>query len=281
MSPLQGLRPGRWRSLHIVLRVQPLPRQRGQEVRGVQRQGVGLRVNPLLDLGTAGSVASVLSLVIGFLSGLWWRHVRTLIARDREATVSLLGLYEVFRYLQRAEQVLGGLQIHRSADRRTMEVKIQEAFEIQQARDGVIKSLQALNTFFGIAHDLKVSNTDPLVRAARFYKARGPLRSAVICFEQALALSEDGKKLGAEDRRACVHGLQYCAVALGERDEAARWSREAKEREIDGCIPEERIQTWFVVYRCAALLRLTFPNPRVWQELRGKRSLSTLNLPRK
>ena len=218
-------------------------------------------MNPLPDLGTVGSIASLLSLVIGFAGGLWWRHISTLIARDREATVSLLGLFEVYRYLQKAAEALGALQTPRSADRLEAEMSVQEALEIQQARDGVISSIQALNTFFGSVYDFKIAGTDPLVRAARYYRIRGLLHSAEMCFEQALALSNNGKSLSDEDRRACVHGLQYYAIALGDQEEAARWAREAKARGTGGCIEEDRIVTWFVAYRCYYLLRLTVPNP--------------------
>lgn len=215
-------------------------------------------MSPLLDLGTAGNVASVVSLALGFAGGFWWRRVRTLIARDRETTVSLLGLFEVYRHLQRANAALGTVLEERTGRRRTALTRRQSR-EMQQARDGIIQSEQALNTFFGRYFDLKIAGTDPLVRAARYYRARGPLVNAVSCYEQALALSDDGRALGPEDRRSCVQGLQYCAIVLNEREEAAKWSREAKARQVEGCIAEERLLKWFVLYRWSYLSRLFVP----------------------
>lgn len=215
-------------------------------------------MSPLLDLGTAGNIASLVSLALGFAGGFWWRRMRTLIARDRETTVSLLGLFEVYRHLQRAKAALGTALEERMGGRRTVLTRRQLS-EMQQARDGIVKSEQALNTFFGNYYDLKIAGTDPLVRAARFYRARGPLVNAVICYEQALAFSDDGRTLCLEDRRSCVQGLQYCAVVLNEREEAARWAREASAREVEGCITEDKLVKWFVLYRYAFLFRLILP----------------------
>jgi hypothetical protein len=241
-------------------------------VRSVQRKGDKLGVDPLLNLGTAGSIASLLSLVIGFTGGLWWRRVRALIASDRKLIDSLLGLFEIFHHLQEAEQVLGARQIPRPSGRRTATVRVREALEIQRARDGLIRSQQNLNTFFRIAYEIQVPDAAPLVRAARFYRLQGQLFSAIMLFERALALSEDGKNLSNEERRACMHGLQYCAIVHGDREEAARWAREAATKGIEGCIAEKNIQTWFVVYRCALLLRLALPNPwgRSRQRMRSR-----------
>jgi hypothetical protein len=224
-----------------------------------------------LDLGTAGSVASLVSVVLGFVGGAWWRRVHSLIARDRETTLSLLGLFEVYRHLQRAEEVMGTILVGRGRSRRAALTQ-RQLRETQQARDGIIQSRQAVNTYFGFFHDLKMPGTDPLVRAARFYRSRGPLVGAVICYEQALAFSDDGTTLCDEDRRACVQGLQYCAIVLGEREEAARWAREAIKRNVEGCIHEEELLKWFVVYRFARLLRLVLPTRLGWRRPTIQRS---------
>ena len=206
-----------------------------------------------VDLGAVGSIASILGLVLGFLAGAGWWRVRRLIAEDREANVEALDLYETYRHLERAEQVLRKFLLDKTTSvptkRRILDVLV-----------GLASSRRTLNFCFFMVHNLKIAHSDSLVRIAKRHRRRKRLPLAVICYELALTNSDNGSELTEEDLRACLYGLQFCAIAMGDREEAARWAREAEARGIEGCKKEADLRRWFFFRRFFTVMQLASPD---------------------
>jgi len=196
----------------------------------------------ILNLGIWGSIASILGLLIGFVAGAGWWRVRQMIAEDREAGIDTLGLHETYSHLERAQKLLGEYVLDE-------DVSLEEKRRMLEVRDGLLNSRTALNLAFFMVHDVKFTNSDSLVRIAKRHRERKHITLAAICYELALANSRDGSQMGEEDRRACFTGLQFCAIALGDREEALRWAREASKQGVEGCIDEDQLARWFF-FRC-------------------------------
>lgn len=207
-----------------------------------------------LDMALVGSVCSIVGLVLGFVAGWGWWRVRKLIRRDREANINPLDLYETYRHLERAEQILTERILESAATP-------EEKKHILEVRDGLVGSRRSLNVAFFLVHDHKVTRSDSLVKVAKWHRSRRCLTLATICYELALQNSRDGAELSAEDRRACLFGLQQCSIALGDREEAGRWAREATEKNVPGCFSEQDLERWFCLRRLFVLTRLLALDP--------------------
>lgn len=221
-----------------------------------------------VDLGAVGSVASILGVVLGFLAGAGWWRVRRLIADDREANVDALDLYETYRHLERADQLLRKFLLDKT-------ISVPTKRRIVDVRDGLVSSRRALNFAFFMVHNLKIAHSDSLVRIAKRHRKRKRLPLAVICYELALTNSDNGRELTDEDLRACFFGLQFCAIAIGDREEAARWAREAEARGIEGCKKEEELRRWFFFRRLFTLMQIAKPDFLARWALRRRRSTAT------
>lgn len=137
---------------------------------------------------------------------------------------------------------------------------------------GLANARSRLNFAFFMVHNLKIVRSDSLVKIAKLHRLRKRLGLAVICYELALANSKDGVELSNEDHRACITGLQFCAIVMGDREEASRWAREAEARGIDGCKREAELQRWFFFRRFFTVMGLAGPDLLSRWALRESRS---------
>jgi len=215
-------------------------------------------------LAPAANVASLVTLALGFIGGMWWRRHRQLIDEDRDTTLSLVKLHEVYLYLERAEQVLD----HSLIDRMPPKAKVLDAHK------GLVESRQRISTFFGFVYGAELFGPNPLIFMAKFYERKGHFEAAEECYRRALHHFQNGKALTSEMLAKCLEGYQSCAIVLGRRDVAYECARLAETRSLECCLSEDDLKKWFFFRRLFKVLQARTPD-LLKLMLRGKRGSRT------
>lgn len=171
----------------------------------------------------AGAVLTVLC-AWGF-----WR-VRRSVQRDRERSMEMLNLYEIYAHIRYAVRLLEeeGWQ------------DAEQRIRVRTARDGLIQSCTLLTTAFKVVHQFPVNHSTSLIQIAEEHLARGNIFWAETCYELGYRVlcydfsdPESRQREQREEFQACLVGLQECATERTDRQQSLRWGREAQERGLE------------------------------------------------